>query len=459
VFVARYVNPQGSAGAASQDGKQYSGTTVVDRGSSAPNLLGQFNDKTTIQADHNSDGRCDNFVYFAYSRFQGGSPNSSVQLVRSTDHGAAFSRPQKISESVHNVQFPEISVTGSSNVYVTFRQFASTSGQPDAVEYVKSTDCGASFSAPVTVATFEPYDAQDVAGPVAGPVQTGRDDPAGSDRDAQGGTARDCGDFASACKSGYTFFRRDSQVRSAGDQFAGANDNTVYVVYDASKPGTETPTGTTYGSIVPGTGSQSGIYFLKFDGLKPALPAGGSLIDNQTRGHQTFPAISADTPRSQTVTGTILHTLWWDSRNDACYSTTRPIGNCSDRTTMPSLDSYGATSADGGTTWTGAAAGTSSTRISDVTSNPNYEQFGGRTAPFAGDYLWVTSLGSYAYSTWTDWRNTVAGLDQREGTTDTDNDHADVLQCRTVSSAGTVGSDTCPRAGGLDQNIYGDLSP
>jgi hypothetical protein len=79
--------------------------------------------------------------------------------------------------------------------------------------------------------------------------------------------------------------------------------------------------------------------------------------------------------------------------------------------------------------------------------------------PFAGDYLWVTSLGSYAYSTWTDWRNTVAGLDQREGATDSDVDGADVLQCRTVNSDGTFGADTCPRAGGLDQNIYGDHSP
>src|SRR5712691_1834585 len=67
--------------------------------------------------------------------------------------------------------------------------------------------------------------------------------------------------------------------------------------------------------------------------------------------------------------GGVLHAIWWDSRNDPCFSVTRPIGNCADRTTVPSLDVYGATSADAGATWTDQS------RISDVTTNPNYEQF------------------------------------------------------------------------------------
>ena len=29
--------------------------------------------------------------------------------------------------------------------------------------------------------------------------------------------------------------------------------------------------------------------------------------------------------------GGTLHVLWWDSRNDSCYSRTRPIGNCADQ--------------------------------------------------------------------------------------------------------------------------------
>src|SRR5439155_22318803 len=76
-----------------------------------------------------------------------------------------------------------------------------------------------------------------------------------------------------------------------------------------------------------------------------------------------------------------------------------------------------------------------------------------RTVPFAGDYLWVSSVGDFAFATWTDWRNTVAGVDPREGPT---SDGADVRQCRTFNPAtGTWSGDQCPHAGGIDQNIYG----
>jgi hypothetical protein len=96
--------------------------------------------------------------------------------------------------------------------------------------------------------------------------------------------------------------------------------------------------------------------------------------------------------------------------------------------------------------------------VTAVASNPNFEQFGGRTVPFGGDYLWISSVGAFAYGAWTDWRDTVPGVDQREGAND-DHDGADVLQCRTPLSATTWTGDTCPRAGGLDQNIYGTRTP
>src|SRR5207248_11345862 len=159
------------------------------------------------------------------------------------------------------------------------------------------------------------------------------------------------------------------------------------------------------------------------------------------RGHQTFPDISAD--------GGVLHAIWYDSRNDSCYSVTRPIGNCADRSTVASLDVYGATSSDAGQTWI------DKTRISDVSSNPNYEQFDNRSVPFAGDYLWVTSLGSVAYTTWTDWRNTVQGSDPREATEDADQATADVQQCRTLRTVHTKkrtfsawNADLCQNDGG-----------
>ncbi len=86
-----------------------------------------------------------------------------------------------------------------------------------------------------------------------------------------------------------------------------------------------------------------------------------------------------------------------------------------------------------------------------------YEQFDGRTVPFAGDYLWISSAGGTTFGTWTDWRDTVPGVDQRETTADETG--ADVLQCRVQKQDGSLTGDRCPRDGGLDQNIYGDLAP
>jgi hypothetical protein len=193
---------------------------------------------------------------------------------------------------------------------------------------------------------------------------------------------------------------------------------------------------------------------VRYDGATGQVNLGPKLVDNPIRGQQVFPDLA--------IEGGSLHFVWWDSRNDPCYSLTRPIGNCADRSTVASLDTYAASSADRGQT---IVANPNSQTT--VPSNPNYEQFDNRAVPFAGDYLWVTSLGSFAYSVWTDWRNTVAGSDQRETTPDPDQGNADVLQCRTSAttvdkkgvSSSSWTSDLCPHRGGLDQNIYGAATP
>ena len=454
VFVARFENPAGAdAVDTTKDGLAYRGTTVVARGSSAPNLLGKFNDKTAIEADR-TGGSCDGNVYFSWSRFTGNG-GVGIYFSRSTDHGATFSSPMKLTPSVHDVQFPDISVTGNGHVYVTFRQFDGGGKDPNAVMIAKSTDCGQTFAAPQLVTTFVENDAQDqrAAEPIPQP-QSQPDDPffhdeAGSE--AGSSTARDCGDFSDACASGFTFFRRDTQVRSTADQLDSAHE-LVYIVYDATKPGTEASTTSTYHTMEPGEVGQAATIFTRYDGATGdhTTPA---VIDDQATGHQVFPDISAD--------GGVLHAIWWDSRNDGCYSVARPIGNCANHTTVPSLDVYAAKSVNGGTDWTDFS------RVTDVSSNPNYEQFDNRAVPFAGDYLWVTSLGQTAYTVWTDYRNTVAGVDPRETPEDEDAGTADVVQCRvTLTSTDKKGNtskswsgDRCPHAGGLDQDIYGDNAP
>jgi len=436
VWVATYENPNGPGGATADDGKEFVRSLDVAEGSAAPNLLGKFHDKTSLEVDR-TGGQCDGNVYFAWARFTGNGPsgfNSSVYFVRSTDHGRTFSSPMKLSQTVHDIQFPDIAVTGDGHVYVTYRQFADvrSSSTTDAIAYNASTDCGASFSAPKVVQPFEPYDPTDLS---------------------SGTVVGECGDAASACDSGYTFMRGGTQVRSTADQRDSSHDF-VYVVYDSSIPGTEVASGTTYGSVASedlpskfhqNIGSQSGIYFFRLNGATGAHTTPVLIDDPRTRGGlQRFPDISVDA-------GT-MHAVWWDSRNDPCYSPTRPLGNCANKSTVPSLDAFAASGSTATLAWSSA------TRLSTVTSNPNWEQFSGRTVPFGGDYIYISSVGGFSYAVWTDWRNVVAGGDPREGG-DGDADAADVHQCRTQNPDGSFTRDTCPYAGGLDQNIYGDTTP
>jgi hypothetical protein len=421
-WVGTYANPAGSTGATINDGKEFQRSVIVAKGSSAPNLLGKFNDKTAIEADRTSSV-CRGDVYFAWSRFTGNG-GVAIYVSRSTDHGATFSSPMKVSASIHDVQGPDISVTNNGHVYLTFRQIGAQGQQSDAIEIVRSTDCGGTFSAPRTLATFTPMGVTDV--------------------DTSGGSERDCGD-APPCQSGYTFFRADTGPRSTSDQAAG--NELVHIAYEAIVPGSEVPTGTTFGwADQSGVGGQSAIYYLSYNGATGAVSTPAP-IDLEPASQQLFPDLSVDRG--------VIHALWWDSRNDANNDAStfrqRPVGNDASGDVAPALDVYAATRAVSGGSWSTA------TRMSDVTTNPNYEQFADRTVPFAGDYLWIDSKNGVTYGTWTDWRNTVAGVDQRETTQDETG--ADVLQCRLQRPDGGLTGDTCPRAGGLDQNIYGDLAP
>jgi len=447
-WVARFVNPDGpDAANTAKDGLQYDGTTTVAKGSSSP-TSGKFNDKTAIEVDR-TGGLCDANIYFAWSRFT--SSNSNIYFVRSTDHGATFSSPKLITTSTKNVQDPEVSVTGNGHVYVTWDQGSTSSGQPEGIGVSKSIDCGATFSPPRLLASYEGYEVRDVAAPEEMPrPQAQHDDAETADVEASGSLARDCGDFADHCESGYTFFRQSTSTRATADQKDAAHE-WLYITYAAIN-GPVLPTGTTYGNVDVGRAGQTQAYFLRYDGAAGSVNIPPKPIDLQPKGNQLFPDVA--------IEGGSLHFVWWDSRDDTCYDVTRPIGNCANRSTVPSLDAYGARSTDRGQTITGQSL------QSTVRSNPNYEQFDDRQVPFAGDYLWVTALGDFAYSTWTDWRDAKQGIDPREVPEDEDTGTADVVQCRaTITTQGKKGpttawsGDRCPRAGGIDQNIYGAATP
>jgi hypothetical protein len=418
-FVTTYQNPGGVVGATIDDGKEFIRSIVVAKGSSAPFPHGKFNDKTAIAADRTDNAATRGNVYFAWSRFNNN--NSNIYFVRSTDHGATFTQPMLLTTNEQDVQGPDIAINGDGTVTVTWvstlRQGRSST---DAVQYAVSRDGGKTFTPAATAATFDGFAAED--------------------QYVGDGAARDCGSLQNACVSGYHFWRRDSSPRSTADQ-TSATDHNVWItvdVLDAEVP-SEKPT---YGMAGPGVAGRS---VVKVMSLNVATGARTALVpvDNQSVGQQTFPDIVADSGQ--------VHVLWWDSRNDSCYSPARPIGNCADGSITPSLDAYG-------TAFTSLTSIPAGVRLSDVTSDGNWEQFSGRTDPFAGDYLWIDSANGKTFSVWTDWRDTRPADATHNDKRDTDH-KADVYQCRDVRSDGSITGDKCPEAGGLQQDIYGDLSP
>ena len=292
-------------------------------------------------------------VYAAWSLFQGLNGNNSIQFVRSTDHGATFSQPAKISTGSKNVQFADIAVTSNGTVYIAYRQFESERGHQEAsIQYVVSTDGGATFSKPATAAEFEPFDAADSAGDPEAAEEAheqafeNADGPESEAGEESVGDSRDCGSGPFACQSGFVFFRHDSQPRITADPKA-ANQN-VYLVYDATIPGNRAgvaddvqhrrPAGH---DVAGGSGR---------DLLRPCPVAAGhapKLLAPTARGHQFFPDINAD--------GGVLHAVWHDSRNDPAYSVQYPPGNngavrdaAGFAAATRGLDTYAASSTNGG---------------------------------------------------------------------------------------------------------------
>jgi hypothetical protein len=307
-WVATYVNPNGTTGSTSNDGKEFARSVTVAKGSSAPNLLGVFNDKTAIEADRTSSV-CQGDVYFSWSRYSGNGGNS-IYFSRSTDHGATFSSPLNLGPSNAELQNPDIAVTGNGHVYVAFRRIAGAKKNvADAVMITKSTDCGKTFSAPKVVETFTPYDATDVSDPVTPTApSSATDDPFSEANTDASGAARDCGSLVDHCQSNYTFFRRDTQVRATADQ-ANVSSENVYIVYDPSKPGTEVPTGTTYGSEGSGIGSQSGVYFVRYNGATGAATSPSAISCSPT-SRSTAASFTPCGGTRETTPRTHLHGPW-----------------------------------------------------------------------------------------------------------------------------------------------------
>jgi uncharacterized repeat protein (TIGR01451 family) len=99
-------------------------------------------------------------VYVAYAAFtgSGATEQSSVLISRSTNCGATWSAPIALSTGSRLVQNPQVAVSPADGaVYVSWRRFKYTS-QDDAVMVVKSVNGGVTFSKPLRVSGLHSFD-------------------------------------------------------------------------------------------------------------------------------------------------------------------------------------------------------------------------------------------------------------------------------------------------------------
>lgn len=445
VFVSRYGAGAGPAGVSGQLPKDYQGTVIVGQ-KGTPGIAGIFQDKPMLEVDRSTASPHQDNVYFCWSKFQGNGRNK-IYFARSTDHGVSFSRGHIISDGY--VQGCDIAVEHDGDVYVSWRTFAASgAGRVNGMAVARSTNGGATFGDPVRIASFTPY-FPNVAG------------------------VRDCGDGPFFCgPEGFVFHRVPLEPRLTADQTGQVNG--IYATWNAVDPSSVVPSTSSYSSATPGTVGRSLVYVAKSTDNARTWSQGAPVEPSTgDPGHQYFSDIDA-------YAG-MLVAVWQDNRTDDAYSVQLPIGNQLDAqkravaTGTDAVATYAATSTNGGATWQPLG------RVSAATHQSQFEMFGSRDIPFQGDYNWVaiadgngaTAGGLFAYLAWTDNREVDPGVDPRE--TEAENgfvDGFDVEQCRVDlgRQAGEINrdiplaradapytGDNCGNAGGLDQDIFGQL--
>ncbi len=410
VYVVTYDRDPGTP-----TGLAYVRTVIVGEGTPGRfPYAGRFNDKPSLRVDDWASSPHEGNVYISWTLFPGNAGSDHVLFSRSEDGGQTFSKGIKISKGLAAAQGSDIAVASDGTVYVFWREFdASSPFVESRIVFVKSTDGGKHFSNPAPVQPVIGYDR--------------------GDQYVSGGSARDCGDGPFLCATSFAFHRVTSYPQAVGD-----DDGNLYVVWEQLTPAASN--GDTY---LPDGQSRIVVTASTDGGESWSAPVA---IDPQSAGHQWWSNIEYNK-----LTDT-LGVVYYDSRFDPSYSVNRPPGNKADGTSIcgvpasPAcnvLNTFIATSSDG-VSWT-------PTRVSSVGHQPEYEMFGNRDTAFHGDYLWIDAMGSTFFGVWTDNRDVVPGPDPREEV----QDGFDVLQCREENPDGSFGADTCPNAGGLDQNIYG----
>src|SRR5579863_7056501 len=315
IWVATYKpsNPSDT----STDGSKYVRTVIL-----ASNTFGQgsFNDKTNLAVDPVTGN-----VYAAWSDFHGSGCNE-ILFSRSTDQGANFSKPIKISGGICGNQGPSIAIGPGGEVFIgweasTGGAFSKTPGAVTGAGFASSTDFGDTFSNARMVVTYTPFTSDQFSG----------------------NGARECGDAPFNCPTGFTFPRFDL----AGPYLAADNVNgTLVMAFQAAQS----------------SGQGQIEFMLSTDG--GSTWSSPKLLAQSSTGHQFYPFLAASGGR--------VNAIWYDSQGDSNYSPDRPPCNSATGQTSACLNVRYAESSDGGKTWG------LSILVTDTPTNLNYEQFGGR---------------------------------------------------------------------------------
>ncbi len=158
IWVATYApsNPADT----STDGSMYVRTVILASNTFG---LGSFNDKTNLAVDPVTGN-----IYASWSDFRGNGCNE-ILFSRSTDHGATFTAPIKLSAGICSNQGPSIAIGPSGKVYVgweatTGGSFAKAPGAVNGAGFASSNDFGQTFSKAQIVVTYTPFVSRQFSG-------------------------------------------------------------------------------------------------------------------------------------------------------------------------------------------------------------------------------------------------------------------------------------------------------
>jgi hypothetical protein len=122
-----------------------------------------------MEVDRNaaSASKCAGNVYVTHTDFRGVSGTSPIMISRSTDGGATFSAPKKISTGSSSGtpynQGSDIAVGADGTIYVAYTAFQGGGSGFNGISIVKSTDCGSKWSSPIRVGSMSDPQAPGVA--------------------------------------------------------------------------------------------------------------------------------------------------------------------------------------------------------------------------------------------------------------------------------------------------------